>query len=511
MAEIVQSLFGVSPQMYQQQQADAADARALQFAKLDPFQQANFSIGRGASQLVGALGGQDPELQMITARNQIAKGLNPNDPASFEKAMQQLRDIGDFQGQMQLAPLMDEATKRSKLLASQSRSAEAQRLIQGAYRPATPEQQQFVQVDEQGQPVNLPGREASYNLGSALPKLMQSAEGRAAITEQANLLPALRKLGAANAPQDNPFAAFTGDATLPKTVQIVAQQLSKSFANGTLDPEKVDAKIQDLSNMNQRVQQFEQSQQQIKTAQEQANSLRLQGLEQSGQFKTLTAQIAQQSLTLAQDRARFDQDSKTQAAAEKKTAAANKPLPGYLAKEEEADYSAAQAATNMATDAYGYVNRIKSGEIPFGIKNIASIRARQLVGSGDPDVIARETYDKFLRDLVAESLRLNKGTQTENDYKVAVKNLGSSESKEAAASNMNKLIEVSKRLVGDSAKSVETRRANANFPPPVRPIETPKFDIQIITPTEYNSFLKNSKFPSGTIFVDPDGVRRVKP
>jgi hypothetical protein len=58
---------------------------------------------------------------------------------------------------------------------------------------------------------------------------------------------------------------------------------------------------------------------------------------------------------------------------------------------------------------------------------------------------------------------------------------------------------------------VEKRRANAGFPSAPQPIVIPKFDVQIITPAEYNSFLKNPKFPSGTVFVDPDGVRRVKP
>jgi hypothetical protein len=106
MAEIVQSLFGVSPEMYQQAQQQRADAQALQFAQLTPFQQANFAIGRGANMLGGAiggaLGGQDPELQRITMRQQIARQLNPNDPASIEQAIAALSQGGDPQGAMML-------------------------------------------------------------------------------------------------------------------------------------------------------------------------------------------------------------------------------------------------------------------------------------------------------------------------------------------------------------------------------------------------------------------------
>jgi|688.fasta_scaffold194531_2 hypothetical protein len=529
MAEIVQSLFGVSPESYQQAQQQRADAQALQYAQLTPFQQANFAIGRGANMLAGAiggaLGGQDPELQRITLRQQIAGQLNPNDLSTFDSGIEMLRRGGDGQGALMLQmerdkaqqlslirqdqelARQDAATKRRIAMESQARTQQAQSLLQGAYRPATLEQQQFVEVDEQGQPVAIPARPASFNINPVLPQLMQSPEGRAAITEQANLLPALRKLGASSMREENPFSTFIADATIPKNVQTLAQQYSKSFASGVLDPEKADAKVKELADMTQRVQQFEQNQQQIKDNQAIMQSLRQQGLENSQQ----AILIQQGNQALQAQNIQFQQDIKRQQEAAKEEARKNKPLPSYLAKEEEADFSAASAATNIATDAYGYINRIKTGEIKFGVKDRASIRARQLVGSGAPDVVAREEYDRFVENLVNESLRLNKGTQTEGDAVREAKALKSSESKEAAASAMKRLIEINTRRAENAASLVDKRRTNAGFPPPPQPITVPRFDVQIITPAEYNSFLKNPKFPSGTVFVDPDGVRRVKP
>ena len=106
MAEIVQTLFGISPESYQQQQSALADQRALQYAKLDPLQQANYAIGRGAYGLAGAiggaLGGQDPELQRITMRQQIAGQIDYNDDASMQQAITALSQAGDSQGAMQL-------------------------------------------------------------------------------------------------------------------------------------------------------------------------------------------------------------------------------------------------------------------------------------------------------------------------------------------------------------------------------------------------------------------------
>jgi hypothetical protein len=190
--------------------------------------------------------------------------------------------------------------------------------------------------------------------------------------------------------------------------------------------------------------------------------------------------------------------------------ARTKPLPSYLAKDEEADYGTATAATNLASDANNFINRIKSGEIKFGLKDRATIRARQLVGSDDPDVLAREDYDKFLKVLTNESLRLNKGTQTEGDAVRAAKELESSESPQAAAAAMRRLVEINVRRTQNAADDVLRRRKNANFPEPERAIEVPKFDVQIIDNADYQRFLKNPKFPSGTPYIDPEGQRRTK-
>ena len=127
MAEIVQSLFGVSPQMYQQQQQDRMDAQALRFAQLDPFQQANFAIGRGANMLGGAiggaLGGQDPELQRITRAQQIASQIDFTDPASIQQGMNALGD--DIQSKQQLAQIYRQQQESGALIGQRTAAAAA--------------------------------------------------------------------------------------------------------------------------------------------------------------------------------------------------------------------------------------------------------------------------------------------------------------------------------------------------------------------------------------------------
>ena len=503
--DIVQSLFGVTPQAYQQAQQDRMDAQALQYAKLDPFQQANYAIGRGAFGLAGALGGalggQDPELQRITMRQQIAGQLDPNDLSTFDRGIEMMRQGGDGQGAMMLTMEKDKARQLA-----QERQLNA--LKTEDYLTERGRGMQTRGMEQLANELVAKMKKPDGTLDQDVVNQLRSfPQGITAISAQAKILPDLRKLGATAAPEVDPFAPFITDATIPKNVQTYATQLSKSFISGGLDPEKVDARVKELSEMTQRAQQFQQNQDQITSNQKILADLRLQGLDNSRQSLLLQQQQAQ----LAQDNAAYKREMLQAESTRKEEARKNKPLPSYLAKEEEADFSAASAATNIATDAYGYINRIKTGDIKFGVKDKASIRARQLVGSGAPDVVAREEYDRFVENLVNESLRLNKGTQTEGDAVREAKALKSSESKEAAAAAMKRLIEINTRRVENASSAVEKRRANAGFPSAPQPIAIPQFDVQIITPAEYNSFLKNPKFPSGTVFVDPDGVRRRKP
>jgi hypothetical protein len=169
MAEIVQSLFGVTPEMYQRQQQDRMDAQALRFAQLDPFQQANFAIGRGANMLGGAiggaLGGQDPELQRITMRQQIAGQLNPNDPASIQQAIAALQQSGDAEGAMMLQGEYRKLQESNALVGQ--RNAAAQASVAQATRerapPTTNEITNARAVASRAGPEGSPAYNAAFN------------------------------------------------------------------------------------------------------------------------------------------------------------------------------------------------------------------------------------------------------------------------------------------------------------------------------------------------------------
>jgi len=99
MASDILGLF-TTPEQYQQNQLAQFQNRAAQEVQANPFQQAalgartaGYQLGQGIG---GALGGQDPQLQLIARTQQLAQSANLADPASLEAVAQQLANIGNM-------------------------------------------------------------------------------------------------------------------------------------------------------------------------------------------------------------------------------------------------------------------------------------------------------------------------------------------------------------------------------------------------------------------------------
>jgi hypothetical protein len=104
---IVGSLFGLNPQMYGEQQRVSALNEGIALANLDPASRGaalTYGGARGLGTAIGgAMGIEDPQLKLISARNTIAQQIDQTDPESILKGAQMLAQMGDQQGAMALA------------------------------------------------------------------------------------------------------------------------------------------------------------------------------------------------------------------------------------------------------------------------------------------------------------------------------------------------------------------------------------------------------------------------
>jgi len=139
---IVAGLFGLTPQMYGEQQRVGALQEGITLAQLDPASRGaalTYGGARGLGTAIGgALGVQDPQLQLISTRNSIAKQIDQTNPESILKGAQMLAQAGDQQGAMALAQYARQAQSEMALI--QQRQAAGQ----ASLAQATRERQQAV-------------------------------------------------------------------------------------------------------------------------------------------------------------------------------------------------------------------------------------------------------------------------------------------------------------------------------------------------------------------------------
>jgi len=123
MAEsIMGGLFGITPEGYQAQQNRQALAQSAELGQLDPFASARTSLIYGGRQLAGALGAQDPQLKLISARNAVMQEVDPTNPDSLMAGAQRLSQF-DPVGASALANAAREAQVKLSQVVRNTREA----------------------------------------------------------------------------------------------------------------------------------------------------------------------------------------------------------------------------------------------------------------------------------------------------------------------------------------------------------------------------------------------------
>ena len=158
MAEnIVAGLFGLTPEMYGEQQRTGALAEGIRLAQLDPAARGAAMTYAGARGLGNAIGGafgiEDPQLKMISARNSVFQQIDQSDPESMLQGIRMLGQMGDQQGAMALAEYYRKA--QGEMAQTEQRLAAGKASLAQAARErvqATPDK---IQIAERLSQLNL--------------------------------------------------------------------------------------------------------------------------------------------------------------------------------------------------------------------------------------------------------------------------------------------------------------------------------------------------------------------
>jgi hypothetical protein len=339
MAEnIVAGLFGLTPEMYGERQRTSALQEGITLAQLDPASRGaalTYGGARGLGTAIGgAMGIEDPQLKMISARNTIAQQIDQSNPESILKGAQMLAQMGDQQGAMALAQYARQA--QSEMALMQQRTAAGQASLASAAKTEL-----SVRQEEQ--------------LRAELAKLGPDAT-------QDQVIGVLTKYG----PPEKVLAALTAaqsraEATQARTAGLEAANLAKTeaaktAADAALERAKVAADAQ------------------IEAARERGAT---------------AVQIAQLQTQTKRDLAQLAISLKESASAELLT-------PKEKQKREAAYPQATSAINSFETKADSFVKDIEKLRDSPGLSEITGIAAGRLPGITANGRAAQALYDKIV-------------------------------------------------------------------------------------------------------------------
>ena len=453
MASEILGLF-TSPEEYQMRQQQAQQNRALQFAQLNPFEKASYGIYQGAQQLGGATAGlfgmEDPQLRKISMRQQMLTGANGGVGID-------LRDPNSMLRAAEMAQQFDPEFAQGLVIAANDL---AKNMAEMRSKSATAAKTQS-EIDRENQ-----YRQAM----AALPANATEAEILAVVSK---------------------FASADKGLTALQTAESARAERTRRTEESTA---KLEQRRQELADKAER---------DAKDKQTAFDNQMILARENNASRESMAK--LQRDFLASQKEA----DRKNRLAMAELTKD-SKPLPPAIIKAEDADYEQATAAINLAQEADKYLSIIRSGEIKFGPLDRALVSIRGAAGSEDSQVVARNDFERFRTRLINESLRLNKGTQTDSDAQRATNELKSAESMTDAGKSIETLRRINADRARDAYKSITGRRANNNLPPPQTVIEIPKFDPQAFTDAEEKRILNDPKIPAGTIYINAKGQRMTK-
>ena len=194
MAEnMVASLFGLNPEIYGEQQRVSALSEGAQLAQMNPAARGvamTYAGARGLGNAIGgALGAEDPQLKLISARQSIAKQIDQTDPNSIMKGAQMLSQIGDIQGASALAQTARQMQSEMALM-QQRQAAQQASLATAAKTQLSIEQEKQLRDELAKLPQNASQEDVlaivtKYGSADKVLSALQASTDKAAQREQA--------------------------------------------------------------------------------------------------------------------------------------------------------------------------------------------------------------------------------------------------------------------------------------------------------------------------------------
>ena len=399
----------------------------------------------------------------------IAQGLAGGQQAYKESMQDALR------GKMSEMQIMDFMQKQQEAKAQRTRQEQMRQMFPQIFTQTVPPEQQtmygeaarVVRDDEgnlmPGAQITPAKREVNVDIDKLKTLSMLSNDPLSTFFNIAEKVPALRKAGFVGGMQqeDNPFAIYLADPSLPKNLKPIVEQYSKTWQN--LDPAVVDARVAQIGQQLQKNADFQQVQARIEQQDKQLNDFKAQGLAQSAEARALTASIA------------LGNQQITRMLAEQKIdAAKNKPLPASLQKSEDEDLQAIDSYKATQKELYSPIQALtpdpvtKKSKLELGPVQNLRYQAANLTGNSTEESRAYADLQSAVRNAVNLKVSAEKGVQTDKDvlrFADALISANGKNDTKATLEALNKFNESIATAQKNTTKLIDQRRKSQGVAP----------------------------------------------
>lgn len=328
--------------------------------------------------------------------------------------------------------------------------------------------------------------------------LATSSDPLGTLKTAADLVPSLRKAGLVQTQNmgENPFEVWAETSVSPQ-VQKLARQYQTSYRNGTIDAETADKRIADLSKAEGDYIYRTEGAEQRKAQNERDFELRKQIAEQNRIYQQGQLTNQQQLTALRQDQL----SQKNQ-----------KVLPPMAYKTETENLASAMENVNLASDIDNQISNIAASGINFGVKNNAQYAIKANLPNPDPATLGYLEYQRFATKLVNDTLRLNKGVQTDQDFVRAKQELSTAKSNQDVIRALRSLQEVNLKYAKNKNDLIVKSRSTSGLTEDRGYAPPEQIQIPTFPPVFYSeSDPKFQALPVGQMFIDgTTGKRKVK-
>lgn len=139
-------------------------------------------------------------------------------------------------------------------------------------------------------------------------------------------------------------------------------------------------------------------------------------------------------------------------------------LPSFLGKIEYEELDKIRISKNIADQTTKYIDLFAQGKIPTGPVDKALAKTGGVFGVNSEDLVNLKDFERFKTTLRNESLRLNKGVQTEGDAQRALEEFDAANTVEDQIAAMAELRQINAKGARLRAENLNIARQSANAP-----------------------------------------------